>query len=138
MKDYDNNDEFLRKIQAGQAGDDGNEYVRLRQIKFTVSPLEFNKLIENFNKSPQKNLASFCREKALSKSGRTSNLTEVKKVFAENLYLFQKTSTNINQIARKVNTEKGSYGQLLADLQNELDEIKRVHIQLLKKVSRLD
>ncbi len=138
MTDYKNKNEFLRKTQAGQAGDDGNEFVRLRQIKFTVSPLEFNNLIENFNNSPQKSLASFCREKSLSKSGTVSNLTEVKKVFAENLYLFQKTSVNINQIARKVNSKNGSYDQLLADLQNELNEIKRVHIQLLKKGSGLD
>ena len=126
------------KEHTGQSGDDGNEFKRLRQIKMSVSASEFEKMISGYEKSPYPNLATYCREKVLASPKRVASTIEIKKVFAENLYLFQKTSTNINQIARKVNTEKGSYGQLLADLQNELDEIKRVHIQLLKKVSGLD
>ena len=99
MKNYDNNDEILLKQHTGQSGDDDDhQYVRFRQIKFNVSPVEFEKLIENYNKSPQKNIASYCREKALSKPGRIINLSEIKKfIFSQttliaDFYIQQKGS----------------------------------------------
>ena len=136
MKNYDNNDEVLLKQHTGQSGDDDDhQYVRFRQIKFNVSPVEFEKLIENYNKSPQKNIASYCREKALSKPGRIINLSEIKKLFSQNMYFLQKTSSNINQIAKKVNTIKSDYPELIEDLIFEIEEIKRIKIELLKKIT---
>lgn len=137
MKSYNNNDEILLKQHTGQSGnDDNHQYIRFRQIKFNVSPVEFEKLIENYNKSPQKNIASYCREKALSKPGRVSNLSEIKKLFANDMYFLQKTSTNINQIARKVNTLKSDYPELIEDLRCEIEEIRQIKIALLKKIKR--
>lgn len=128
--------DVIRKKQTGQSGFDGNEDLRTKQIKVTFSPKEFSKLVSYYNVSSTANVSCYCREKILAKPGRVVEMKELKKLFASDMYHLQKTSTNLNQIARKVNTLKSDYPELIEDLLYEIDEIKRIKTELLKKITR--
>ena len=129
--------EIRKKKSAGQSGSDGNEELRTKIVSLYLSPTEFKKLTEYFSKSAQTTMANFCREKLLSKPGTTTDKKEILSEISYSIYQQSKISTNINQIAKKVNTLKKDYPELISELQLELEELKQLNKAMLSKFKKI-
>ena len=129
--------EIKKKKSAGQSGSDGNEELRTKIVSLYLSPTEFKKLTEYFSKSAQTTMANFCREKLLSKPGATTDKKEILSEISYSIYQQSKISTNINQIAKKVNTLKKDYPELISELQLELEELKQLNKAMLSKFKKI-
>lgn len=129
--------EAKKKKSTGQSGSDGNEELRTKIISIYLSPSEFSKLSEYYEKSSQNRLANFCREKLLSKPGTTTDKKAIVSEISKSLYYQSKISNNLNQIAKKVNTIKKDYPELLSELQFELEELKNLNKFLLSKFKKV-
>lgn len=115
-----------KKKIAGQSGVDGNDEVRTKTIKINVSPTEFENLSKFYDISPQRTFAQFCRDKLLIKPGSVSSNAEIKSKYVSLIYQLNKIGLNLNQIAKKINTLKTDYPQLIEELREELTELKRI------------
>ena len=129
--------EAKKKKSAGQSGADGNDELRTKRIEFYVSPSEFTKLCTFYEKSTHKTMGNFCREKMLSKPGATTDKKAIVSEISKSLYYQSKISNNLNQIAKKVNTIKKDYPELLSELQFELEELKNLNKFLLSKFKKV-
>lgn len=130
-------DQVKKKKSSGQSGDDGNTELRTKIVQIYFSPTEYLKLNGYFNNSPQTTLANFCREKLLSKPGSTSGRKEILTEISFSIYQLSKIGNSLNQIARKVNTIKNDYPELLKDLRIELDELKQANKLMLSKFKKV-
>lgn len=110
-----------RKIQAGQSGNDG-ENVRNIELKMRLNEKEFSKIKAKMEKSQERIMAKFCREILLKTNDTSPGQTKLQTT--EILYALSKIGNNINQIARRLNTEKNSYAELANELKAELDNLK--------------
>lgn len=111
------------KKQAGQGGDIGEE-VRNITLAIRLNSKELSKIEDKFKKSGQKTLAKFCRENLLS--GKSISDQQTNSQTVQILYALSKIGTNINQIARRLNTEKSSWNELTNELKINIDELKRL------------
>ena len=114
-----------KKKSAGQSGTDGNDELRTKTLKINVSPTEFEKLSKFYDLSPQRTFAQFCRDKLLTKPGSVTSNAEIKAQHASLIYQLNKIGSNLNQIAKKINTLKKDYPELIDELRDELLELKR-------------
>lgn len=114
-----------KKKSAGQSGNDGNEELRTKRIEFSLSPTEFEKVSKFYAQSPQGTFAQFCREKLLTKPGSVTSSAEINSQHASLIYQLNKIGSNLNQIAKKINTLKTDYPELVDELRCELSELKR-------------
>ena len=130
-------DQVKKKKSSGQSGDNGNTELRTKIVQIYFSPTEYLKLNGYFNNSPQTTLANFCREKLLSKPGSTSGRKEILTEISFSIYQLSKIGNSLNQIARKVNTIKNDYPELLKDLRIELDELKQANKLMLSKFKKV-
>lgn len=115
-----------KKKSAGQSGTDGNDELRIKTLKINVSPTEFEKLSKFYDLSPQRTFAQFCRDKLLTKPGSVTSNADIKAQHTSLIYQLNKIGSNLNQIAKKINTLKKDYPELIDELRDELLEIKRV------------
>jgi hypothetical protein len=115
-----------KKKSAGQSGTDGNDELRIKTLKINVSPTEFEKLSKFYDLSPQRTFAQFCRDKLLTKPGSVTSNAEIKAQHTSLIYQLNKIGSNLNQIAKKINTLKKDYPELIDELRDELLELKRV------------
>lgn len=129
--------EIKKKKSTGQAGSDGNEELRIKRIEFYLSPSEFSKLSLFYDKSPQRTMGNFCREKILSNPGPTTDKKEILSEISKSIYQQSKISNNINQIAKKVNSLKNDYPELLNELKSELEELKQINKKMLSKFKKV-
>ena len=129
--------EVKKKKSTGQSGSDGNEELRTKRIEFYVSPSEFSKISLFYEQSPHKTMGNFCREKMLSKPGATTDKKEILSEISKSIYQQSKISNNINQIAKKVNSIKKDYPELLTELKSELDELKQLNKVMLSKFKKV-
>lgn len=129
--------EAKKKKSTGQSGSDGNEELRTKIISIYLSPSEYEKLTGYYKSSTQNRLANFCREKLLSKPGATTDKKAIVSEISKSLYYQSKISNNLNQIAKKVNTIKKDYPELLSELQFELEELKNLNKFLLSKFKKV-
>ncbi len=112
-----------KKKSTGQSGgDDSNAYKRNKRIEFLCSSIEYEKIKSKFEKSDANSLAKFCREQVLSNNVLTEN--KANSFHNEITFALSKIGNNLNQIARRLNTEKKEYSELLTELQSELEGIK--------------
>lgn len=118
------------KKQAGQSGTDGNDELRTKAVQFTLSPTEYKNLVEQYSKSSCSTLALFCREKSLSKTVHLKNKKELISNHALEIYQLSKIGTNINQIARRLNSG-GAHSQIISELEDELEELRRLKRAML-------
>jgi len=105
------------KRRPGQAGShDGNKELRTKVVQFTLSSSEYADLVEQYMKSPCSTIAVYCREKSLSKAIKVNNQNQVKADKVAHLYQLSKATdisqtsrmgNNLNQIARKLNSNEG-------------------------------
>ncbi len=126
----------IAKIKAGQSGDDGNINLRIKKIWLNLSPEEFKIISDYFSNSSHKTLAHFCREKLLEKPGKVQQKSKVIEEIAYSIYQQNKIGNNINQIAKRVNTLKSDYPELIQELISELDELKKFKLKLISKISK--
>lgn len=126
------NEVIIIKKQAGQSGDDGNNEVRNKRINFFVSPSELEKLNKFYSSSGQNSFAGFCREKVLAKPGSQKTKKDLIIGFAQILFHLEKIGTNVNQIAKIVNSKKADYPKLFDELKNTLEEIKEIRSKVRK------
>ncbi len=124
------------KKKAGQSGDDGNKILRTKKIWLNVSPEEYQKISEYFEASSHKTFAHFCREKLLEKPGKVQQKNKVISEVVQSMFYQNKIGTNINQIAKRVNTLKKDYPELISDLQNELEELRRLKLSLITGINK--
>lgn len=115
-----------KKKSAGQSGTDGNDELRIKTLKINVSPTEFEKLSKFYDLSPQRTFAQFCRDKLLTTPGLVTSNADIKAQHTSLIYQLNKIGSNLNQIAKKINTLKKDYPELIDELRDELLEIKRV------------
>jgi predicted transcriptional regulator len=115
-----------KKKSAGQSGTDGNDELRIKTLKINVSPTEFEKLSKFYDLSPQRTFAQFCRDKLLTKPGSVTSNAEIKAQHTSLINQLNKIGSNLNQIAKKINTLKKDYPELIDELRDELLELKRV------------
>lgn len=94
--------EDIRKRINGQAGPDGNTYLRTRRIELRVCPQEHRSLCELASKAGFHSLAQYVRETSLSRSHVESPTTRHKEQTAV-LYALNRIGNNLNQIARRCN-----------------------------------
>ena len=94
--------EDIRKRSNGQAGPDGNTYLRTRRVELRVCPQEHRSLCELASKAGFHSLAQYVRETALSRSHVESPTTRHKEQTAV-LYALNRIGNNLNQIARRCN-----------------------------------
>ncbi len=128
--------EAIAKKKAGQSGEDGNINLRNKMIWINVSPEEFKKISDYFQKSSHKTFAHFCREKLLEKPGKVQQKNKVISEIISSMYQQNKIGININQIAKKVNTLKKDYPELLDEISSELADLKRLKLNLIASLKK--
>ncbi len=94
--------EVIRKRTNGQAGPDGNSYLRNQRVELRVCPQEHDTLCEMASKAGFHSLAQYVRESALSR-GNLESPTTRHKAHTAVLYALNRIGNNLNQVARKVN-----------------------------------
>lgn len=94
--------EDIKKRSNGQAGPDGNTYLRTRRVELRVCPQEHNALCKLASKAGFHSLAQYVRETALSRSNLESPTTRHKAHTAV-LYALNRIGNNLNQVARRCN-----------------------------------
>ncbi|MBK4733695.1 plasmid mobilization protein [Noviherbaspirillum pedocola] len=133
------------KKRPGQAGYDGNSKLRTRNVQIALSELEYEDLVKQFNQSSYSKLAPYCRRKLLSKEVK---VTDEKQLNLENvaaLYrLYKQTDisqtgkmgSNLNQIARKFNSNEGvqNFKEKMLEELNLMREMNRKLEIVLKKM----
>ncbi len=128
--------EIRTKKKAGQSGEDGNNILRTKKIWLNVSPEEYQKISEYFEASSHQTFAHFCREKLLEKPGKVQQKNKVISEVVQSMFYQNKIGTNINQIAKRVNTLKKDYPELISELQNELEELRRLKLSLITGINK--
>ena len=69
--------------------------------------------------------------------GKQMTKKEILSEISFSIYQQSKISTNINQIAKKVNALKKDYPELLSELQSELEELKQLNKSMLSKFKKI-
>ncbi len=92
----------IRKKKSGQAGPDGNPYLRTRRIELRVCQQEFQKIERAAMASGYSNLAQYLRESGLTQKNIDSPSTRQKEKVRW-LYEINRIGNNVNQIAKKLN-----------------------------------
>ncbi len=136
-----------QKLFAGQSGNDGNNELRTKILRIQLSPKEYGKVQNFYQKSSLNTMAGFCREKLLSEPGTiknnnkaATNLISVASKLQQIESNLKKIGNNINQVAKVSNTNKTEsltqlYEQQLAELKNEIDEFQQIKKQMAKILS---
>ena len=118
--------EDIRKRSNGQAGPDGNTYLRTRRVELRVCPQEHRSLCELASKAGFHSLAQYVRETALSRSHVESPTTRHKEQTAV-LYALNRIGNNLNQIARRCNQGQPLDDEILLVLL-QVQELAQEHL----------
>nr|WP_294839831.1 plasmid mobilization relaxosome protein MobC [uncultured Methylotenera sp.] len=92
-------------MKNGQAGPDGNSFLRDKRVEIRVCQQEYEKLEKHALEAGYLNVAQYLRESGLTRKQITSPSTKQK----ENnqwLYEINRIGNNVNQIARHLNQGK--------------------------------
>lgn len=104
------------KKRPGQSGYDGNHELRTKVVQFALSAFEYEKLVEQYMNSDCSTMAVYCREKSLSTGIAVVSKNLVKIETVAELYKLSRATgiaqtgrmgNNLNQIARKLNSNEG-------------------------------
>lgn len=123
---------------AGQSGEDGNTSLRTKKILLNLSPEEYSIISYYYEKSSNKTMGSFVRQKILSEPGAIQNNNKVANEIVSFSFQLQKIGNNINQIARILNSRKDADPtlKLISELQSELDELQFIKKQFCKTIKK--
>jgi hypothetical protein len=95
---------------------------RTVQIKFRVTELERDMILEKMRLLGTNNLAAYLRKISIDGYVINTDYSDLKTVAAE----MQKIGVNINQIARRVNSTSRIYEQDFDEMKRGIDEIWRL------------
>jgi len=93
------------KLKNGQAGPDGNYFLRDKRVEIRVCQQEYEKLEKHALEAGYLNVAQYLRESGLSQKQITSPSTKQKEK-NQWLYEINRIGNNVNQIARHLNQGK--------------------------------
>lgn len=93
------------KLKNGQAGPDGNSFLRDKRVEIRVCQQEYEKLEKHALEAGYLNVAQYLRESGLSQKQITSPSTKQKEK-NQWLYEINRIGNNVNQIARYLNQGK--------------------------------
>ena len=93
------------KLKNGQAGADGNSFLRDKRVEIRVCQQEYEKLEKYALEAGYLNLAQYLRESGLTRKQITSPSTKQKEK-NQWLYEINRIGNNVNQIARHLNQGK--------------------------------
>jgi hypothetical protein len=113
---------------AGTAGAVGGRK-RTVQVKFRVTEAERELIAEKMYLLHTDNLAAYLRKMAIDGYIISTDHTDIKAMTAE----IQRVGTNINQIAKRVNTYGSVYAEDMAKIQEVLAEIWQSQRFILSK-----
>lgn len=100
------------KLKNGQAGPDGNTFLRDKRIEIRVCQQEYEKLEKYALEAGYLNVAQYLRESGLTRKQITSPSTKQKER-NQWLYEINRIGNNINQIAKKLNQNKAPDEEML-------------------------
>jgi len=103
------------------------------RIELRLTPEQRQRLEVKMQEVGVKNVSAFIRKMALDGICVKLDVEEIRQITR----LLSRTSTNLNQYARKANATGSIYKEDIQDLQKSLDEIWELHRQLLKKLALL-
>lgn len=90
------------KLKNGQAGPDGNSFLRDKRVEIRVCQQEYEKLEKHALEAGYLNVAQYLRESGLTRKQITSPSTKQKEK-NQWLYEINRIGNNVNQIARHLN-----------------------------------
>lgn len=90
------------KLKNGQAGPDGNSFLRDKRVEIRVCQQEYEMLEKHALEAGYLNVAQYLRESGLTRKQITSPSTKQKEK-NQWLYEINRIGNNINQIARQLN-----------------------------------
>lgn len=134
------------KKRPGQAGYDGNKELRTKVVQVAYSPTEYINLEHQYEVSSHSSIASFVREKSLSKSVQAVTKRQMNVETVAELYQLVKATdisqtgrmgNNLNQIAKKLNNNEGFANfkeKMLEELKLMRDINQKAQALLLKIV----
>lgn len=93
------------KLKNGQAGPDGNNFLRDKRVEIRVCQQEYEKLEKHALEAGYFNVAQYLRESGLTRKQITSPSTKQKEK-NQWLYEINRIGNNVNQIARFLNQGK--------------------------------
>lgn len=93
------------KLKNGQAGPDGNSFLRDKRVEIRVCQQEYEKLEKHALEAGYLNVAQYLRESGLTRKQITSPSTKQKEK-NQWLYEINRIGNNVNQIARHLNQGK--------------------------------
>lgn len=113
-----------KKKKSGRTNDD-NSLIRNVRFECRLSPHEYEKLVERWEKSSHNSMARFARSCIFGDEDKIElHLQQNKKDEVDRLHLLAEISrigNNVNQIAKKLNS---NYGPKAHALEDELTQIK--------------
>jgi hypothetical protein len=134
------------KKRPGQSGYDGNKELRTRIVQVAYSPSEYADLENQCDESANSRIASFVRQKSLSKAIKVDNKNKLKVEAVAEIYQLSKATditqtgrmgNNLNQIARKLNGNEGVQNfkeKMLDELKLMREMNKKLEAALLKLI----
>lgn len=93
------------KLKNGQAGPDGNSFLRDKRVEIRVCQQEYEKLEKHALEAGYLNVAQYLRESGLTRKQIISPSTKQKEK-NQWLYEINRIGNNVNQIARHLNQGK--------------------------------
>ena len=126
------NQSIPKKI-VGQSGDDGNPFLRTKRIYIQLSPEEKQAIaltakVEGFN-----SMAQFVRQMALS-MGAVDNPVALKRHYLECEFQLSKLGNNVNQIARRANSQSELDQAILSQLVSIEQDATLLLVEARRKV----
>lgn len=118
--------EDIRKKKNGQAGSDGNAYLRTRRIELRVCQREYSQIEQYSESSGYSNVAQYLRESGLTHKHIESPSSR-QRDRQKWLYELNRIGNNINQIARQLNSGHQPDEEILMVLMQIREMAEAVH-----------
>ena len=106
---------------------------RSRQVKFWVSEEEYQLLQKKMKAAGGVNQGAYIRKMILDGYIVKLDIPELKEI----IRLLSITSTNVNQMARKLNAEGSIYQQDMAEVETQLEQNYKMLRRLITKLSKI-
>ena len=104
------------------------------QVKFRVTPEERALIDKRMEQAGTTNMAAYLRKMAIDGYVVKLELPELRDFIS----LLRRTSTNFNQIARRVNSTDRIYADDIVEMKNLLEEIWKADNQILEKLAAIN
>jgi Bacterial mobilisation protein (MobC) len=126
------NQSIPKKI-LGQSGDDGNLFLRTKRIYIQLSPEEKQAIALTAKVGGFNSVAQYVRQMALS-IGAVDNPVTLKRHYLECEFQLSKLGNNLNQIARRANSQSQLDQEILSQLVSIEQDATLLLVEARKKV----